>query len=132
MSCSISSSMVTSKFFLTSHSLPYRKKSPSSLHQLLPLYGIILHISFKFLLPEFNPTLRHICFFTSSMTVPETAVYKNDCVVLWQNDIRLSMQLFDIYSVSESLAEKILSDLYFYRSILRFNTRHIPAPLFRG
>lgn len=102
--------------------LPYSKNSPASSNQFISVQSVILNISFKFLLPEFNPALRHICFFTAWMSVPETPVYKNNCMILWQNDIRLSGQGSHMLPVPESLFEKIFPDLYLYRCIFPFNT----------
>lgn len=80
-------------------SFPYGEYGPAVINQCLPTFIILLHIPVELGFPEFCSGLRHGCFFTSLVPVPETAVYENHGFVSAENNIGCSRQLFYILSV---------------------------------
>lgn len=63
--------------------------------------------------------------FATFMPVPKASVYKYSCFILWKYYIQLAGEWGDIFSISESLAKKILAHDFLRFGVLTWNVRHI-------
>ena len=79
---------------------------PAELIQLFFRFLVSVNIPFEFLLPEFDISGRCGCLPASRMTMPETAADLNDRLVFRQHDVRMSRQIFDMKSETESMPEE--------------------------
>lgn len=61
------------------------------------------------------------------MTMPETAIDKNDRFVLGQHDIRLTGEIADMQAKSEAMRMKVPANKQFRLCILTTDTAHIVA-----
>ena len=48
------------------------------------------------------------------MPMPKATVYKNNSVIFFQNNIRLSREVLNIFSVSETMRKQIFSNYFFW------------------
>ena len=55
------------------------------------------------------------------MFMPKTTIDEYYSFILWQNNIRTPWQLFNIFSVSEAFAKKIMPNLYFRLRVFASN-----------
>ena len=58
------------------------------------------------------------------MAVPKAAVHKNDCVVFWQHEVRLSRQFTVMQPKPETHSMKAAPDNHFGLGILRLDPGH--------
>ena len=64
------------------------------------------------------------------MSMPETPMYKNDCVVFGENNVRFPWQVFVIHSVSEPKPPKGMSQLQLWPCRGGMDGCHSVMPLF--
>lgn len=111
---------------------PNRKHAPPQVLKLcLPLH-IARYCASEFLLPEMNPALRIGRIRTTFMAMPETAMNKDDCPVLRENDIRLAREIRRVKAKAETSAVQQASQMQLRPGILAPDTRHIPGSPLRS
>ena len=86
---------------------------------------ISLDISCDFVFPEVSIVLWPDKVSTSFMTVPETAVYKNNGFVFGKDYIWLSGKSTVIFSVTKAKGEQMLTDLLFRLGVLVTYLGHV-------
>lgn len=94
------------------------------------MLAIPFNIAIQFFGPELNIALWYLALRAPVVLVPETTVYKNDCLVFRKNNIRFSWQT--LYVLSKSISQLMEDRPYdnFRISFAALNPRHfIMKPL---
>lgn len=65
------------------------------------------------------------------MTVPETAVGKQHCPVLWKHQVRLAREVGRVEPKPEASTMQAVAQLQFWLSVFPADAGHHPAPHFR-
>ena len=87
---------------------PDRQHAPAGAYQHGFAAQVALAVGVNFGLPEVAPGLRK----SEEMAVvpvPEAAMNKNSCTVLWENNIRRAGEVFDVQTETESESKKQLA-----------------------
>ena len=93
---------------------------------------VALFVAFYFLFPEWGVALGHYKVFAAFVTVPETAVDEDDCLVLAQHYVGGAGQAFDIYAVAVAMGMEVTAHNQFWFCILALDARHALVPLLCG
>lgn len=112
-------------FHSFNRTLPDNQALNSFILQFCPDNIIPFNICFKLFLPKIHSCFWHICIWTIRMSVPETSVNKNRCIIFSQINIRMPHYLIRIKTISVSLCKKQFPEIYFRSGIPGTNRRHI-------
>ena len=93
------------------------------------IFDVSFYISVNFRYPIFD-IWRRPYEPTTIMFVPETAIHKNDCMILRQNNIGASRQVVYIFPVSKAPRKQVLSDKFFRLCVCAPNMWHVFAAYF--
>jgi len=99
---------------------------PAELFEVAGVVFIVGDVALKLLFPEGLVAFWSRGVFAAFVPVPETAVDKDDGFILWQNNVRLAGEAFDILPEAVSGAVQQRADENFRLRILPANPRHIP------
>lgn len=89
--------------FFFQFALPDGHNSPSSFIERRFVTCIAILVRGYFLQPETCICLGNDIIPASFMPMPETAVYENDCTILWQNNVWLPWKSFDMKAIPEAI-----------------------------
>ena len=66
------------------------------------------------------------------MGVPKAAVYKDNCIISWEDKVRFPRIALITNSIAESSFPESRANLFFRLSIFRTDMRHVFMAVFRG
>ena len=118
--------------FSGNRAFPYNADPPAVRQELFRFFLIPLPVPEKLVLPEFRICPGKMRLGAVFVEMPETAVYKNDGVVFWQNDVGLSRQFPVIFPEPEPCLVQLAPDEFFRFGIAALYAGHIVMPLLRG
>ena len=103
---------------------------PAEVAQLDAFFNVALFVAFYFLFPEWGVALGHYKVLASFVTVPETAVDEDDCLVFAQYNVGGTGQALDVYAVAVAMGVQVTSHNQFWFCVLALDARHALVPLF--
>ena len=96
----------------------------------LLLLLVALCISTQFSLPELSSRRRDSSLFTTGMEMPEAGVHEDHGLVLRQNNVRASGQIFPMQAETVAHAVQHRANHLFRRGVLAPDTAHVPGAVF--
>jgi len=109
---------------------PHNDYIPTLSMQFLLIFFISFDCASELWKPVLLSTGWRRCMRTALMSMPETAVYKNYCTVLWKNNVRFSRQITPMQAESETKFMEKRTNFPFRRRIGRTHSTHDIASLF--
>jgi hypothetical protein len=87
--------------WLGKFTFPNRKHAPSRRSECSYIPSIALFVAFELRFPEFTPSPRNASFL-AVVSMPKTPLDEDSCVVLWQNQVWPSREIFSVQAEAKS------------------------------
>ncbi len=104
--------------------LPHRRHSPPGFKKCGPDREVPCNVGTELRLPEVRPRRRGGGVSAALMTVPEAAMHEDNCMELWQGDIRLANHPLCMKPVSEAPRVQGPTKCHFWLRVLSTDSRH--------
>ena len=117
--------------FTANGTFPDEANPPALLLIIFEVFSVPFFVAGKLLFPEFLIGFWKNKVLTVFMGVPEAAVYKDYCVVMWKYEVWFTRVTLVTDSVAETGFEKGRANLFFGLCILCTDMRHVFMAVFR-